>query len=67
VSVDTQSALVAKLSIRVLPLAIAASIAARCDIDLSPGSTISPRIDLAVLIFIVSILDEMWRICLDSN
>jgi hypothetical protein len=45
--VAAQSALVAKLSIRVSPVAIAAIMAARCDIDLSPGSFISPLIDFA--------------------
>ena len=35
--------------------------------DLSPGSCIFPRTDLAVDILIFSILDERRAVCLDSN
>jgi hypothetical protein len=41
-SVDEQSSLAAKLEIRLVPLAIDASIAALCDIDLSPGRLTVP-------------------------
>src|SRR5207244_9403484 len=47
--------------------AIAASIAARCEMDLSPGSFIFPRMELAEEIFIFSILDDARAVCLDSN
>jgi hypothetical protein len=45
--VEAQSWLVEKFSNSDVPVAIAARIAARCDIDLSPGSDIEPRILLA--------------------
>jgi len=65
--VDEQSSLRAKLSIRVSPTAIAAIIAARCEIDLSPGNSMPPLIDPAGRIIILSILDRIRQICLDSN
>jgi hypothetical protein len=51
-SVDAQSALAAKFPIFVVPSAIAANIAARCDIDLSPGMVNRPLRLLALVIFI---------------
>jgi hypothetical protein len=54
--VDQQSALDAKLEIRLVPLAIAANIAARCEMDLSPGNEIVPEIVLARVIFTQLIL-----------
>jgi hypothetical protein len=54
--VDQQSALDAKLEIRLVPLAIAANIAARCEMDLSPGNEIAPEIVLARVIFTQLIL-----------
>jgi hypothetical protein len=52
--VDAQSALVAKLSSRDSPSAIAEIIAARCEMDLSPGSTIEPFTEFAGQISISS-------------
>jgi hypothetical protein len=54
--VDQQSALDAKLEIRLVPSAIAANIAARCEMDLSPGKEIVPEIVLARVIFTQLIL-----------
>jgi len=50
--VEAQSALVAKFSMRVSFVAIEAKIAARCEIDLSPGRWIRPLRELAGWIFI---------------
>ncbi len=55
-SVDAQSALVAKLEMRDVPVAMVAMIAARCEIDLSPGRRTRPDIRRAGLIFIATIL-----------
>lgn len=46
-TVAAQSALLEKLVIEEVPSASAANIAARCEIDLSPGNRTSPRIFLA--------------------
>jgi hypothetical protein len=43
----------------VVPSAIAAIMAARCEMDLSPGNSILPRILLAEAIFIDRILTEI--------
>src|SRR5439155_17776760 len=66
-SVDAQSTPDAKFPIRVPPIASAAIIAARCEIDLSPGSAIVPRREVAGRIFIFHILDRLRAVCLDSN
>jgi hypothetical protein len=57
-TVAAQSALVAKFVIRQLPLASAAMITARCEIDLSPGRQTRPLMRRAGLIFIATILLE---------
>jgi len=49
-SVEAQSALVEKFVISVRPRASAAMIAARCEMDLSPGTHTRPRSRLAGLI-----------------
>jgi hypothetical protein len=49
-----------------LPSAIAANIAARCDMDLSPGSSITPLSELARDSLIYNILTADRLICLDS-
>ena len=65
--VERQSALTAKFVNRVSPTAIAAIIAALCEIDLSPASSILPFMDLARRSFILSILELTPRLCLDSK
>ena len=50
-SVEAQSAASEKLPMRVSPSAIAPRIAARCEMDLSPGSVNVPRTDRAGSIF----------------
>lgn len=54
--VAAQSAPLAKFVIVELPLARAAMIAARCEIDLSPGTLTFPRMRRAGLILIQSII-----------
>src|SRR5205085_3572868 len=66
-SVDSQSTLDAKFPIRVSPIAMAANIPARCEIDLSPGSVIVPPREVAGRIFIFYILDRQRAVCLDSS
>jgi hypothetical protein len=56
-----------KVSINESPLAIAAIIAARCDIDLSPGRLMLPHIESAGFINIISILALTAVHCLDSK
>lgn len=54
-SVDAQSALAAKFEIRVSPSAIDAIMAARCEMDLSPGNATSPISETAGLTVIFAI------------
>jgi hypothetical protein len=51
----------------VSPSARAASIAARCDIDLSPGNAISPRRHLAGRMIISKYSSPLAGVCLDST
>jgi serine/threonine-protein kinase RsbW len=66
-TVEAQSALEAKFEIRLAPSATDANIAARCEIDLSPGSLIMPSIFLTLDIFTASILGIFSPFCLDST
>jgi serine/threonine-protein kinase RsbW len=64
-NVDAQSSLAAKFVMRVVPSAIDANIPARCEMDLSPGSSIFPSNLVAALIFIFKIVERNSGICLD--
>ena len=61
-TVAAQSAPVAKFVIEELPLASEAMIAARCEIDLSPGRRTRPEIRRAGRILIVAMIPTKLRI-----
>ena len=66
-SVARQSAAELKFVILVSPTAIAARIAARCEIDLSPGTRTVPCSDVAGVIFITNILRAAGAFVLTAN